>query len=115
MLGHSPQRFTAELDGRLLAATSAMAETTLTAWFYCYSNGCEGLIEMRSGPLPYWASLQCPDSAGNGGPWHRSRTLTEAIANADQLAGERSLARLWSASVTSVRFDGVAAKSPESR
>jgi hypothetical protein len=41
--------------------------------------------------------------------------LTEAIANADQLAGERSLARLWSASVTCVRFDGVAAKSPESR
>ena len=29
-----------------------MTETSPTAWFYCYSNGCEGLIEMRSGPLP---------------------------------------------------------------
>ena len=90
-----------------------MRESTETAWFYCYSNGCEGLIEMRSGPLPYWASLQCPGSLGNGGPWHRSRTLTEAIANADHLAGERSSAESWSPSVTSVRFGAVPAKSPE--
>jgi hypothetical protein len=38
--------------------------------------------------------------------------LTEAIANADQLAGERSLARRWSQSVTSVRFDSVSDQSP---
>ena len=89
-----------------------MTEISPTAWFYCYSNGCEGLIEMRSGPLPYWASLQCPGSVGNGGHWHRSHTLTEAIANAGRLAGERSLARRWSQSVTSVRFDSLSDQSP---
>jgi hypothetical protein len=89
-----------------------MTEITPTAWFYCYSNGCEGLIERQSGPLPYRASLQCPGT-GTGAPWRRSGTLTEAIAHADQLAGERSSAERWSQSVGCVRFGAGPVAAPE--